>query len=104
MFLLWSHLALMNSSKAGWHSDVLGLVLVQMVTFINFLESSVSEWGEVTSGVLLVHGLSSDTFGNHISKDSHHGGTAIVELNGTLGEVGLLIKIIPAEVNVSVTE
>mmetsp|Transcript_43718 Transcript_43718/g.91931 ORF Transcript_43718/g.91931 Transcript_43718/m.91931 type:complete len:246 (-) Transcript_43718:11-748(-) len=41
---------------------------------------------------------------DHESKDTHHGGTAVVELNGTLGELGLLIKVIPSEVNVSVTE
>mmetsp|Transcript_20836 Transcript_20836/g.32765 ORF Transcript_20836/g.32765 Transcript_20836/m.32765 type:complete len:219 (-) Transcript_20836:33-689(-) len=41
---------------------------------------------------------------DHKSKDTQHGGTAVVELNGTLGELLLLIKVIPAEVNVSVTE
>jgi hypothetical protein len=41
---------------------------------------------------------------NHKSEDSHHGGTAVVQLNGTLLELGLLIELIPAEVNVSVTE
>jgi len=41
---------------------------------------------------------------DHQSKDTHHGSTAVVELDGTLGELGLLIKVIPAEVNVSITE
>merc|ERR1719416_331691 len=41
---------------------------------------------------------------DHKSKDAHHGSTAVVELDGTLGELGLLIKVIPAEVDVSVTE
>jgi hypothetical protein len=41
---------------------------------------------------------------DHESKDSHHGGTAIVELDGTLGELGLLIKGIPAKVNGAVAE
>mmetsp|Transcript_12007 Transcript_12007/g.15663 ORF Transcript_12007/g.15663 Transcript_12007/m.15663 type:complete len:246 (+) Transcript_12007:94-831(+) len=41
---------------------------------------------------------------DHKSKDTHHSGTAVVELDGTLGELGLLIKVIPSEVNVSVTE
>merc|ERR1719223_1799094 len=41
---------------------------------------------------------------DHKSEDSEHGGTAVVELDGTLLELGLLIKVIPAEVNVSVTE
>jgi hypothetical protein len=40
----------------------------------------------------------------HKSKNSHHGGTSIVELDGTLGELGLLIKGVPAEVKGSVTE
>merc|ERR1719223_1350887 len=41
---------------------------------------------------------------DHKSEDSEHGSTAVVELDGTLLELGLLIKVIPAEVNVSVTE
>mmetsp|Transcript_32846 Transcript_32846/g.68919 ORF Transcript_32846/g.68919 Transcript_32846/m.68919 type:complete len:212 (+) Transcript_32846:221-856(+) len=41
---------------------------------------------------------------DHKSKDTHHGGAAVVELDGTLGKLLLLIKVIPAEVNVSVTE
>ena len=45
-----------------------------------------------------------DLLVDHKSKDTHHSGTAVVELDGTLGELGLLIKVIPAEVNVSVTE
>jgi hypothetical protein len=45
-----------------------------------------------------------DLLMDHKSKDSHHGGTAVVELDGTLGELGLLIKVIPAEVDVSVAE
>ena len=45
-----------------------------------------------------------DLLVNHKSEDSHHGSTAIVQLDGTLLELGLLIEVIPAEVNVSVTE
>ena len=45
-----------------------------------------------------------DLLMDHKSKDSHHGGTAVVELNGTLGKLGLLIKINSAEVNVSIME
>jgi hypothetical protein len=41
---------------------------------------------------------------DHKSKDSHHGGTAVVELNGSLRQLVILIKVIPSEVNVSVTE
>jgi hypothetical protein len=45
-----------------------------------------------------------DLLVDHESDDSHHGGTAVVKLNGTLGELLLLIEGIPAEVDVSVTE
>ena len=41
---------------------------------------------------------------NHKSKDSHHGGTAVVQLNSTLGGLGLLIEGVPAEVKSSVAE
>ena len=41
---------------------------------------------------------------DHQSKDTHHGGTAVVELDGTLLELGLLVEVIPAEVDVSITE
>jgi len=45
-----------------------------------------------------------DLFMDHKSKNTSHGGTSVVELNGTLGELFFLIKIIPSEVNVSVSE
>mmetsp|Transcript_2474 Transcript_2474/g.3911 ORF Transcript_2474/g.3911 Transcript_2474/m.3911 type:complete len:244 (-) Transcript_2474:34-765(-) len=41
---------------------------------------------------------------DHKSKDSHLGGASIVELDGTLGELGLGIKGVPSEVDESVTE
>jgi len=41
---------------------------------------------------------------DHEAKDTHHGGTPVVQLDGTLGKLGLLIKGIPAEVKGSVTE
>mmetsp|Transcript_1782 Transcript_1782/g.2136 ORF Transcript_1782/g.2136 Transcript_1782/m.2136 type:complete len:229 (-) Transcript_1782:62-748(-) len=43
-------------------------------------------------------------FVNHKSEDSHHSSTSVVELDSTLLKLGLLIKVIPSEVNVSVTE
>ena len=46
-------------------------------------------------GNLLVH---------HKSKYTHHDGTAVGKLDDTLGKLLLLIKVIPAKVNVSVTE
>ena len=45
-----------------------------------------------------------DLLVDHKSKDTEHSGTAVVELDGTLLKLGLFIKVIPAEVNVSVTE
>ena len=45
-----------------------------------------------------------DLLVDHKSEDTEHGGTAVVELDGTLLELGLFIKVIPAEVDVSVTE
>ena len=41
---------------------------------------------------------------NHKSKDSHHSGTSIVQLNGTFGELGVLINVVLAEENVAVAE
>ncbi len=45
-----------------------------------------------------------DLLVNHKSENSHHGGTAVVEFDGALLELGLLIEVIPAEINVSVAE
>jgi hypothetical protein len=47
---------------------------------------------------------SSELLVNHKSEDSHHSGTSIVQLNGTLGKLGLFIKGVPAEVKGAVTE
>mmetsp|Transcript_9496 Transcript_9496/g.21793 ORF Transcript_9496/g.21793 Transcript_9496/m.21793 type:complete len:262 (-) Transcript_9496:48-833(-) len=51
-----------------------------------FLESLL-EGRDVSSGVLFVHGLSSKAFSNHVSKDSHHGGTSVVQLNIQLADL-----------------
>ena len=45
-----------------------------------------------------------DLFVDHKSEDTSHGGTSVVEFDGTLGELGLFIEVIPSEVNVSVSE
>src|SRR6056300_650739 len=45
-----------------------------------------------------------DLFMDHKSEDTEHSGTAIVELDGTLLKLGFFIKVIPAEVDVSITE
>jgi hypothetical protein len=41
---------------------------------------------------------------DHEGKDTHLGGTALVELDGTLGELGLLVESVPSEVDGIVTE
>ena len=41
---------------------------------------------------------------NHKSEDSHLGGTALVELDGTLLQLLLIVEGVPSEVNVVVTE
>ena len=41
---------------------------------------------------------------DHKSKNSHHGHTTIVQLDGTFGELGLLIEFVPSKVNVPITE
>merc|ERR1711966_371397 len=45
-----------------------------------------------------------ELFVDHKSQKTHLGGTAVVQFNGTLGKLGLLIKSIPSEVKGSVTE
>jgi hypothetical protein len=45
-----------------------------------------------------------DEFVHHQSKNSHLGGTSVVELDGTLGELLFLGEGVPSEVNVSITE
>jgi len=41
---------------------------------------------------------------NHKGKDTHHGGTALVELDGTLLQLGLFVEAVPAEVNGVIAE
>jgi hypothetical protein len=48
--------------------------------------------------------ISSELLVYHKSKNSHHGGTSVVELDSTLGKLGLLVELVPSEVDVSVTE
>jgi len=43
-------------------------------------------------------------FVDHQCQETHLGGTAVVELDGTLGELGGFVERVPAEVNESVTE
>ena len=63
----------------------------------NLLEDT--DDGEVGNHVDLVELLV-----DHEAEDAHHGGTAVVELDGALGELGLLIEGVPAEVEGTVAE
>ena len=60
----------------------------------SFLEDtlSISEGGDVSGGVLLVHGLSGELLSNHVSEDTHHSGTSVVDLNIQLA--GLLLGVL----------
>ncbi|KAL7512913.1 hypothetical protein ACHAXN_010147 [Cyclotella atomus] len=69
------------------HTSTLSRSMPQTIT-------SGSSNGEVTSN-LLVH---------HKSKNSHHGGTSVVQLNSTFLQLGLLVELVPSEVNGTVTE
>ncbi|EJK46847.1 hypothetical protein THAOC_34469 [Thalassiosira oceanica] len=65
----------------------------------------VSDLGEVSNdGKIRVVTERDNLLVDHKSKDTEHGGTAVVELDGTLLELGLLVKLIPAEVDVAVAE
>ena len=64
-----------------------------------------SNLSEVSNdGKLGVVSEGDDLLVDHQAEDAEHGGTAVVELDRALGELGLLIKVIPAEVDVSVAE
>jgi len=41
---------------------------------------------------------------HHKAKDTHHGGTAVVQFDSTLADLGLWAKFVPAKVDESVTE
>jgi hypothetical protein len=60
---------------------------------ISFLEDTgaITEGGDVSGSVLLVHGLASKLLSNHVSEDTHHSGTAVVQLNIELA--GLLFGV-----------
>merc|ERR1719296_458907 len=63
----------------------------------------------VDQQVICLHGSNnregaSELLMDHESKDTHHGSTAVVQLNSTLLELGLFIKCVPAEVDGTVTE
>jgi hypothetical protein len=40
-----------------------------------------------------------ELFVDHEAEESHLGGTSLVQLNGTLGNLGLFIELLPAKVD-----
>merc|ERR1719246_26947 len=53
---------------------------------------SITERRNVSSGVLLVHGLSGKLLANHVSDDTQHSSTAVVKLN--IQFAGLLFGVL----------
>jgi len=47
---------------------------------------------------------STELFVDHESENSEHGGTSVVQFDGTLGQLGLLVKVVPSKVQRSVAE
>jgi len=59
---------------------------------------------KVEKGVDHVRIVGLEALVHHKGEDTHLGGTAVVELDGTLLKLGLLVEGVPAEVDESVTE
>ena len=56
----------------------------------------------MSGGVLFVHSLSGELFGNHVSDDTHHGGTSVVQLNIELAGLFFRVFDVGSEVTNSV--
>ena len=56
----------------------------------------------MSSSVLFVHGLSGKLFSNHVSEDTHHGGTSVVDLGVQLASLLSGVKDVSSEVTNSV--
>ena len=63
---------------------------------------AIVEGVEVSSGVLFVHGLSRDLFGDHVSDDSHHSSTSVVKFGVQLAGLLSRVKDVSSEVTNSV--
>jgi len=59
---------------------------------------AITEGRDVSSSVLLVHGLASEDLSNHVAHDTHLGSTAVVELNIELA--GLLLRVLDVSAEV----
>ena len=73
-------------------------------SFSTNLESGVEVNGGSGDGVDHVRIVAGEHLVDHKGKNSHLGGTAVVELNGTLLGLGLLVEGVPAEVDESIAE
>jgi hypothetical protein len=60
---------------------------------------AISEGGDVSSGVLFVHSLSSDAFRNHVTENSHHSGTSIVDLGVQLAGLFFGVEVLSEPTN-----
>ena len=60
---------------------------------------AVTEGGNMAGGVLLVHGLASEDLSDHVAHDTHHSGTAVVDLNVELAGLVLRVEDVRAEVS-----
>ena len=56
----------------------------------------------MASGILLVHGLPCDLFGDHVSDNAHHSGTSVVDLSVQLAGLFSWVKDVSSEVTDSV--
>ena len=78
-------------------------LVVTYTSYVDNLEDTlaISEGGDVSSSILLVHSLAGKNLSNHVTHDSHHSGTAVVQLNIKLA--GLLLRILDVSSEVSNT-
>ena len=60
--------------------------------------------GEINLDLVVVVAQLVDLLMDHEAKDTHHSGTAVIELNATLDELDAVIKDVPAEVNEAIAE
>merc|ERR1712111_198948 len=67
--------------------------LLHSNSFHNLLEDtlSITERRDMTSSVLLIHSLSSKLLSNHITNNTHHSSTSVIQFNIKL--TGLFIRV-----------
>mmetsp|Transcript_3299 Transcript_3299/g.4622 ORF Transcript_3299/g.4622 Transcript_3299/m.4622 type:complete len:215 (+) Transcript_3299:470-1114(+) len=72
--------------------------------YFNVLEETftIFEWVEMSSSILFVHSLSGELLGDHVSHNSHHSGTSIVEFGIKLAGLLLWVKDVVTEITNSI--